>query len=146
MKEFDSERAMDLHREYGALSFTSWARVCLNEGVFSEEFVAKATLRAARSTLTTFAREEDDAGLPRLGQTTKKDEDGEPIVVQPDLWDRDDALLHIEVRLKNRDAQHLRLLKMVEWFEDRFGGTCPFRPQVERLPGLEYEDTASPWA
>jgi len=140
MKEFDGERAMQLHEEYGGLSFTSWARVCLEHGVFSEEFRAKANLKAARSTLTSFAREENDAGLPRLGQTTKKDEDGEPIVRQPDLWDRDDALLHIEVRLKNRDRQHLRLLRMVEWFEDRFGGPCPYRPHVERLPGLEYGD------
>lgn len=140
MKEFDSNRAMDLHREYGGLSFTSWARVCLENGVFSEEFTAKANLKAARSALTTFAREENEVGLPRLGQTTKTDNEGEPIVVQPDLWDRDDALLHIEVRLRNRDAAHMRLLKMVEWFEDRFGGTCPYRPQVERLPGLDYGD------
>lgn len=139
MKDFDSSRALQLHDEYGAMSFNTWARVCLDHGVFSEEFRAKASLKAARETLTTWAREENpDTGLPRLGQTTKNDENGEPIVVQPDLWDRDDALLHIEVRLNNRDAQHVRLMKMIEWFEDRFGGTCPFRPQAERLPDLDY--------
>lgn len=143
MKEFDSERALDLHREYGNLSFTSWARICLDHGVFSDEFQAKASLRAARSKLTTFAREEDsDTGLPRLGQTTKSDDNGDPIVVQPDLWDRDDALLHIETRLKNRNAAHDRLMRMIEWFEDRFGGPCPFRPQAERLPDLEYDEVS----
>lgn len=140
MKEFDSDRALQLHHEYGAMSFTTWARVCLDHGVFSEEFRAKATHEAARRRLSSWARDEDPStGLPRLGQTTKNDEHGEPIVVQPELWDRDDALLHIEVRLKNRDAQHVRLMRMIEWFEDRFGGVCPFRPDAERLPESDVE-------
>lgn len=140
MKEFDGARALQLHEEYGAMSFKTWARVCLEHGVFSEEFRAKATQEAARQRLATWAREEDSGtGLPRLGQTTKNDEHGEPIVVQPELWDRDDALLHIEVRLHNRNAQHVRLMRMIEWFEDRFGGVCPFRPEAERLPDLDYE-------
>jgi hypothetical protein len=143
MTDFDSARAIQLYHEYGDLSFNTWARVCLDHGVFSEAFKAQAAFRRACSTLKQFAREEDaETGLPRLGQTTKTDEAGDPIIRQPELWDRDDALLHIRVRLENRNAQHLRLIKIVEWFEDRFGGPCPYRAQIARLPDCDYDDTA----
>jgi hypothetical protein len=137
---FNRERAAEIMQEYGGLSLKSWARISIQRGVFSEEFNAGALQVRAERELAKFSREDDEYGLPRFGRTTMADDDGDPIYAQRELWDRDSALLNIQARVENYLAAGVRTLKLVEWFEDRFNEPCPFRPDLDRRPGIDYGD------
>lgn len=139
----DREAVDAILEEYGSLTIETAASIYRQRGYVSEEYAASATLRRLEKDIEKYWREDDERGLPRCGRMNEHDADsGKRLYAPPDLWGRADALLNIGERIKQRDANHLKALRLVEWFEDRFGGPCPLRPALERLPDLRYDDEA----
>lgn len=143
-REVDQALAMDLFLSEGPMSLGTWTRLCIQRGVFSDEFEATALFREGRRRLKQIASEKDARGLPQLGQTCATEPGtGEPIYDQPDLWERDTWLLQIKTRLTMRDANHEQAKHFINFYEARFGEPCPLRPSLERVEELAYDDDAA---
>jgi hypothetical protein len=142
---FNRDRAAKIIEEAGGLSLDSWTRACIADGgVFSGEFQAVALFKHARVLLGHFSREDDTIGLPRFGPTTMVDADNQPLYVQRNLWDESAWLLNIEHRVTNAMAVYRKTMRMIEAYEDRFGKVCTFRPSMEQLCDLKYDDDPDP--
>ena len=133
----DFDRAEQILAEKGGMSFESWAREVISEGAFDAEYRARSLLRTVQRDLSQYAKQQkDSAGLPRIGPTAAKDEDGKRVVQLRQYWMFDDYQYNISDRLTMAAGNIVAANALADECEQR----CGIRPTLERLPELDYGD------
>ena len=69
------------------LSTRSLAHRCIEAGVFPDEWLESAAIRAVQTECRDALKTSDIRGLPFAGKTVRTDEDGSPLWAQRDVWD-----------------------------------------------------------
>jgi hypothetical protein len=114
----------------GELGSRGFARLCIDNGVYSFALLDRAQLTWVQSDIRRILKQPDESGLPFAGQTTERGEDNEPIWKQRRYWFYEDYESNIHEHLRNRDENHNAAVALTRECAARFG-RCPFISAIE---------------
>ena len=103
------------------LSTRALAKRCIEGGVFPDEWMQGAAVRAAQEECRGVLKDCDINGLPFAGKTSLKDEEGAPLWVQREMWDYATYALNIAQYMDKRDQNHRKALLLQDDCRKRFG-------------------------
>ena len=122
----------------GVISLDRLTRIAIAEDVWSEDERYSMVFATARRVCQNALRQKSPTGLPLSGSTRKMDEDGDPLWIQLDLWDFDDALHNLRLRLRQTTVYDWPTIERLhQYMLDRFGAAPP-------LPRLVMDDPEAP--
>lgn len=116
-----------IYQKYGgALSLTRLTHYCLAEGIWTEEQRQQIVFKACRLECRQVLKKHDSTGLPIAGLTEKYHSgDEEPLWVQRELWDLDDAQFNLGLRIKSLGHDWEAMERLHAYIEDRYHTSLP---------------------
>ena len=122
----------------GAMSLDRLTRIALAEGVWGEDERSSMVFWAARRVCHQALRQTSPTGFPLAGSTRKQDEDGDPLWIQLQRWDFDDARHNLWLRLRQTTLHDWPTIERLhQYVLDRFGAAPP-------IPRLVMDDPEAP--
>ena len=122
----------------GAISLDRLTRIAIAEGVWDAEESASMVFVTARRVCHTALRQKSPTGLPLAGSTRKQDDDGDTLWIQLQLWDFDDALHNLRLRLRQTTLYDWPTIERLhQYVLDRFGAAPP-------IPRIVMDDPEAP--
>lgn len=119
-----------VYRKYGGdISLHRLTQYCLIEGVWTPEEQHSLVFTAAQNACHQALQVKSPEGLPMAGSTRKQDDDGNARWRQLLLWDYDDALHNLQLRVRQTMEHDWKIVKALHhWMLERFGH-APAIPQ-----------------
>ena len=116
-----AERAWDIYLEMGGGALADWADAVIDADLFTSDELAKFTRDGVIGWLRPIAKKKDSSGLPRAGQTTDKNEAGQPIWMPRQMWLFDTYELQIQEHWDNIDEETDAVDLLLIECRNRFG-------------------------
>jgi len=88
------------------------ARACVDDGIWTREELDRIALRSVANECREVLRQKDVAGMPKAGQTTDADDDGQSVWKARQGWLFDDYVLNVREHLGLRDENHTVAAKL----------------------------------
>lgn len=120
VRDSRKEQIRKLFKRVGATSTRGLAKLCIDEGIFSDTDVENAALTTFQNVVRDSLSEDDDTGLPFAGQTATFDVDHQRLWKQRALWEYDDYVVNVEEHITQRDAGHVMAVRLADECEQRF--------------------------
>jgi hypothetical protein len=131
-----------VYQKYGGdLSLHRLTQYCFEEGVWTDEEQGNMVFAAAQRECHRVLSMKTATGLPVAGSTQKRD-NGNRRWRQLQLWDYDDALYNLKLRVKQTIKRDWKTVEILHaYIEERYG-QAPTLPQWVMPPGedLWWED------
>lgn len=112
------------HKYGGAIGLNRFTHYCIEEGVWTEDERQRMVFSKCREECGKVLKTHDQTGLPIAGRTNKQAE-GEPLWIQRELWDLDDARVNLGRRLCGAEKDWQVIHRLHAYIEDRYGTSLP---------------------
>lgn len=122
----------------GMMSLGRLARLAIQSGIWSDEEQHNMLFSAVKIRCKNAIKALDLNGLPIAGESKAQTQDGEKLWLQLDLWNYDDAVHNLAIRIRGTWKDQAATEKLAEWTKTRFGTVPP-------IPRLDYPDDEPLW-